>query len=139
MRAPEAKGMTSDTEDDAAKPETKFRPRPTFRSTPAKRGTTIVLPTDVSPSIWSSPPSTPRDEKESFESESQKGRAHPKNLLKDRSGYTTKDAELGVPVADLRAVSDGQGVLDTSESAKRVPYVTIIADIISGFGSGKKN
>mmetsp|Transcript_6172 Transcript_6172/g.9443 ORF Transcript_6172/g.9443 Transcript_6172/m.9443 type:complete len:112 (+) Transcript_6172:2251-2586(+) len=61
MRAPEAKGMTSDTEDDAAKPETKFRPRPTFRSTPAKRGTTIVLPTDVSPSIWSSPPSTPEE------------------------------------------------------------------------------
>jgi len=47
-----------------------------------------------------------------------------------------EDAGL-IPAAMGTVTSEyADDVLDNSDAAKRVPYVTIIADIISGFGSG---
>jgi len=94
---------------------------PAFVDNDEEDGTPADLPT---PSLFPSPPQSPRDGcrpscSNSRTREEVKSMGPPAGLHQQQELPPTYD-----------------DVLDSSERARRVPYVTIVADILSGFGSG---
>jgi len=93
---------------------------PAFPDVDEDDGTPAELPT---PSLFPSPPQSPRDG------------CRPPHRNSSCTGGEIKS--MGPPLQQQQELPPTyDGVLDSSERARRVPYVTIVADILSGFGSG---